>query len=202
LDGGSHAFSPRTRIVAVPADRRRRAERQRRWQHHADVRPTKVVTTACLLAASPPTMAIAQSASSANALPPLDVEAKAAKTTSAQSDADSSAAPAAATEPTPEQKAASPYVDPVAPYKVQESGSSKITEPLADTPKTVTAISNLAATPNNLTAPINRVLSLPRRLCNIDQPWLGIGCDASRLWGFDRLAVTTRAGAEHGNRGR
>jgi len=44
-------------------------------------------------------------------------------------------------EPTPEQKAQSPYVDPVAPYKVQESGSGKITEPLAETPKTITAIS-------------------------------------------------------------
>jgi catecholate siderophore receptor len=178
-------------------------ERPRRWQHRADVSPTKVVTTACLLAASPPTMAIAQSAASANSLPPLDVEAKAAKTTSAQSNAVSSAAPAAATKPIPEQKAASPYVDPVAPYKVQESGSSKITEPLADTPKTVTAISNRPATANNLTAPVNRVLSLPRRLCHIDQPgWPGIGCDTSRRWGFVRLALTTRAGAAHGNRGR
>ena len=44
-------------------------------------------------------------------------------------------------EPTPEQKAQSPYVDAVAPYKVQESGSGKITEPLAETPKTITAIS-------------------------------------------------------------
>src|SRR5262245_18863945 len=116
-------------------------ERPRRWQHRADVSPAKLVTTACLLAATPPTVVIAQSASSANSLPPLNVEAKAAKkTTSSQSGAPSGAAPVAVTEPTPEQKAASPYVDPVAPYKVQESASSKITEPLADTPKTVTAI--------------------------------------------------------------
>ena len=83
-----------------------------------------------------------QSASSANSLPPLNVEAKPAKkTTGSQSGAVTAAALAAITEPTPEQKAASPYVDPVAPYKVQQSGSSKITEPLADTPKTITAIS-------------------------------------------------------------
>jgi catecholate siderophore receptor len=43
--------------------------------------------------------------------------------------------------PTPEQKATSPYVNPAAPYMVEKSGSTKITEPLADTPKTITAIS-------------------------------------------------------------
>ena len=100
------------------------------------------MTAACLLAASPTGLAIAQSASSTSPLPPLSVEANSSKkraTGSQSSTAPASAAPAS--EPTPEQKAASPYVDPAAPYKVQDSGSNKITEPLADTPKTITAIS-------------------------------------------------------------
>jgi catecholate siderophore receptor len=88
-------------------------------------------------------MAIAQSASSANSLAPLNVEAKAAKKPAATAAATTtgSAAPAATAEPTPEQKTASPYVDPAAPYKVEKSASGKITEPLANTAKTITAIS-------------------------------------------------------------
>src|SRR5262245_48130955 len=118
-------------------------ETPRRGQSRIDVNRAKLVTAACLLAASPTSLAIAQSASSTSPLPPLSVEANSAKKKAARSQPSTagSAAPAPTPEPTPEQKAASPYVDPVAPYKVQESGSSKITGPLADTPKTITAIS-------------------------------------------------------------
>ena len=117
-------------------------EGSRRGQSRADVNAAKLVTAACLLAASPTTLALAQSASK-NSLPPLSVEANKAKkkTATPQSSPAGNAAPAAVAEPTPEQKSASPYVDPVAPYKVDESGSAKITEPLADTPKTITAVS-------------------------------------------------------------
>jgi len=101
-----------------------------------------LVTAACLLAASPTSLALAQSSSSNSQLPPLSVEAKAANKPAATGPASAgSAAPAPAAEPTPEQKSASPYVDPAAPYKVEQSGSSKIIEPLANTPKTITAIS-------------------------------------------------------------
>ena len=48
--------------------------------------------------------------------------------------------PAAAPEPTPDQKIANPYADPNAPYKVDRSASGKLTEPLVNTPKTVTAL--------------------------------------------------------------
>src|SRR5262245_23406358 len=117
-------------------------ETPRRGSSRVDVSRAKLVTAACLLAASPTSLAIAQSASNTSPLPPLSVEANSAKKRAAGSPSTpvgSAAAPAP--EPTPEQKAASPYVDPAAPYKVQESGSSKITEPLANTPKTITAIS-------------------------------------------------------------
>ena len=116
-------------------------EGSRRGQSRADVNAARLVTAACLLAASPTTSALAQSASK-NSLPPLNVEAnKAKKTATPQSSPAGNATPAAVVEPTPEQKSASPYVDPVAPYKVDESGSAKIIEPLADTPKTITAVS-------------------------------------------------------------
>ena len=117
-------------------------EGSRRGQSRADVNAAKLVTAACLLAASPTTLALAQSASK-NSLPPLSVEANKAKkkTATPQSSPAGNATPAAVAEPTPEQKSASPYVDPVAPYKVDESGSAKIIEPLADTPKTITAVS-------------------------------------------------------------
>ena len=119
------------------------AETLRRGQARVDVNRTKLVTAACLLAASPTSVAIAQSASSTSPLPPLSVEANSAKkrAVSSTSATAGSAAPTPAPEPSPEQKAASPYVNPVAPYMVEQSGSSKITEPLADTPKTITAIS-------------------------------------------------------------
>ena len=88
-------------------------------------------------------LAAAAQTASKNSLPPLNVEANKAKKKIAtpQSSPASNAAPAAVAEATPEQKTASPYVDPVAPYKVDESGSGKIIEPLADTAKTITAVS-------------------------------------------------------------
>jgi outer membrane receptor for monomeric catechols len=98
---------------------------------------------ACLLAACPASQAVAQGSSSTSLLPPLSVEANAAQQrASASSQPSTGGSVVSVPEPTPEQKAQSPYVDPVAPYKVQESGSGKITEPLAETPKTITAISD------------------------------------------------------------
>ncbi len=116
-------------------------ETTRRAQSRVDVNRAKLVTAACLLAASPTSLAIAQSASGTSPLPPLSVEANSAKKRAASSPTATAGSAAPAPAPTPEQKAASPYVDAGAPYKVQESGSNKITEPLADTPKTITAIS-------------------------------------------------------------
>jgi len=79
-------------------------------------------------------------------LPPLSVEAKQPKkkttTAPAKKSGGTAAAPAASSAPqqTPEQKMANPYADPAAPYKVDRSASGKLTEPLLDTPRTVTTI--------------------------------------------------------------
>jgi catecholate siderophore receptor len=116
-------------------------ETPRRGQSRVDVNRAKLVTAACLLAASPTSLAIAQSASSTSPLPPLSVEANSAKKKAASSQPSTAGSAAPAPVPTPEQKAESPYVNPAAPYMVEKSGSTKITEPLADTPKTITAIS-------------------------------------------------------------
>jgi catecholate siderophore receptor len=117
-------------------------EGTRRGQPRVDVNAAKLMTAACLLAASPASQAVAQGSSSTSLLPPLSVEANAAQQrASAISQPSTGGSVVPVPEPTPEQKAQSPYVDPVAPYKVQESGSGKITEPLAETPKTITAIS-------------------------------------------------------------
>src|SRR5262249_52990353 len=40
----------------------------------------------------------------------------------------------------PAAKGANPYANPDAPYKVERSGSGKLTEPLVNTPRTVTAV--------------------------------------------------------------
>jgi catecholate siderophore receptor len=103
-----------------------------------------LMTAACLLAAGPPTAALAQSTTaSQGTLPPLSVEAKAAqkKAPTSPSSATGSAPAAPAPQPTPDEKASSPYVNPAAPYKVEQSASGKITEPLANAPKSITAIS-------------------------------------------------------------
>jgi catecholate siderophore receptor len=80
------------------------------------------------------TLAIAQ-----GTLPPVSVE-------TTQMKKKAKAAPAKKAEKQPEQPAAgvakdaNPYADPQAPYKVDRSGSGKLTEPLVNTPRTVTAI--------------------------------------------------------------
>jgi hypothetical protein len=102
-----------------------------------DSRTATLATAAALItAASPLSTALAQ-----GTLPPLSVEsaqarkkakaAPAAKGREAAPPANASAAPV---------KAANPYADPNAPYKVDKSASGKLTEPLVDTPRTVTAI--------------------------------------------------------------
>jgi catecholate siderophore receptor len=95
-----------------------------------------LVTAALLTAASPVGVAVAQ-----GTLPPLSVEtsqpkkkakpARAAKPSPAAQAADAPSTPA---------KGANPYADPNAPYKVDKSASGKLTEPLVNTPRTVTAV--------------------------------------------------------------
>ena len=112
-----------------------------------DASVTTLVTAACLAAASPATIALAQTAPQTTPLPPLSVEAKQQKKKAAPAPAKKSgstaaapAAPAAAPQLTFEQKSANPYANPDAPYKVERSASGKLTEPLVNTPRTVTVI--------------------------------------------------------------
>jgi len=96
------------------------------------------MTAAFLLGASP--AAIAQSTQT---LPQVTVEGK--KSAPKKKAANTKAAPAAKAASTPQQltpdeKIANPYANKEAPYKVEQSASGKLTEPLLDTPKTVTAI--------------------------------------------------------------
>ncbi len=108
-----------------------------------DTTTTGLLTAACLAAASPASIAIAQTAQT-DPLPPLSVEAKQPKKKApappAKKAGGAPAAPVAATEPTPTpaQKGANPYANPEAPYKVEQSASGKLTEPLVNTPRTVT----------------------------------------------------------------
>jgi catecholate siderophore receptor len=134
--------------VRIPRSLRRPAhstagkqESSRQGQPSVDINAASFVTAACLLAASPATLALAQGTSSQSTLPPLSVESKAArkKAPSAPSSAPS-VAPVAAPQLTPEEKSANPYANPDAPYKVEQSASPKITQPVADTPQTITAI--------------------------------------------------------------
>ncbi len=105
-------------------------------------------TAACVAASSPASIALAQNAGTATTLPPLNVEAQAAKKKAVSAPAKkSSGTPVAKPTPapatpvlTPDQKAADPYANPNAPYEVERSASGKITEPLLNTPKTITAI--------------------------------------------------------------
>ena len=95
-----------------------------------------LVTAALLTAASPVGVALAQ-----GNLPPLSVESsqpkkKAKPAPAAKSNA--AAQPAAA--PSAPVKGVNPYADPNAPYKVDTSASGKLTEPLVNTPRTVTAV--------------------------------------------------------------
>jgi catecholate siderophore receptor len=101
-----------------------------------ETKAATLVTAALLTAASPVGVALAQ-----GTLPPLNVEASqhrkkakaapAAKTGATAQPADAPSAPA---------KDANPYADPNAPYKVDKSASGKFTEPLVNTPKSITAI--------------------------------------------------------------
>lgn len=94
----------------------------------------------------------------AEKLPPLTVEAAAKKKTQAAKSAAKPSTDAGASQPVKTPAAASqdsgaqtapsaavpganPYADPAAPYKVDRSASTKLTEPLLDTPRTVTAVS-------------------------------------------------------------
>jgi catecholate siderophore receptor len=105
-----------------------------------EVSKTSLFTAACLAAASPASIVLAQTAPQ-QPLPPLSVEAKQPKKKApAKKPSGAAAAPAAAPQVAPEQKSANPYASPDAPYKVEQSGSSKLTEPLVNTPKTITAI--------------------------------------------------------------
>ena len=113
-----------------------------------DVSKLGLFTAACFAASSPASIALAQNAGTATTLPPLNVEAQAAKKKSVAAPAKkSSGAQAAKPTPvpvtpvkTPDQKAADPYANPNAPYEVERSASGKLTEPLLNTPRTVTAI--------------------------------------------------------------
>jgi len=108
---------------------------------------TRVIAAACMMAVSPISLAMAQESSKSSTLPPLNVEAKAAKKKtatkkSAPAAKAAAAAPAAPApvEPTPAQKGANPYANPNAPYNVEHSASGKLTEPLVNTPRTVTTV--------------------------------------------------------------
>ena len=96
-------------------------------------------TAALLTAASPVSMAVAQ-----GTLPPLSVETtqakKKAKSAPAAKTGEAIAPPAAEQPPSTATKDANPYANPDAPYNVERSASSKLTEPLVNTPRTVTAI--------------------------------------------------------------
>ena len=89
-----------------------------------------------------PAIALAQTAAPPAPLPPLSVEAKQPKKKAddgtRQESGRRSVAPAAAAAPTPAQKGSNPYANPDAPYKVEQSASGKLTEPLVNTPRTVT----------------------------------------------------------------
>jgi catecholate siderophore receptor len=102
-----------------------------------DSRTATLATAAALItAASPLSTAIAQ-----GTLPPLSVEAAQAKKKAKAAPAakgSETAPPAAASAAPP--KATNPYADPNAPYKVDKSASGKLTEPLVNTPRTVTSV--------------------------------------------------------------
>src|SRR5262245_37863936 len=84
-------------------------ESPRRGQPRVDANAARLMTAACLLAASPASLAIAQGQSSTNPLPPLSVEANSAKKRAAASSEPSTAGSTTpVSEPTPEQKAQSP----------------------------------------------------------------------------------------------
>jgi catecholate siderophore receptor len=106
-----------------------------------DASTTSLFTAACFAAASPTTVALAQGTTTPAPLPPLSVEAKQPKkkaaTPAAKKAGAAPVAPATAAAPTP-APGSNPYANPNAPYKVEQSASGKLTEPLVNTPRTVT----------------------------------------------------------------
>lgn len=136
------------------------------------VRPSHSIgaVTAVCLAATTSTSALAQS-SGATDLPPIEVEttqakpkkkSKAAKKKSAPSTAQAAPAyePAPPIVPVagsiligdPAVPGGNPYAQEGAPYKINQSANSKLTEPLVDTPKTVTTISKEVLEDTNTTS--------------------------------------------------
>lgn len=121
---------------------------------------TRAFAAACMLAISPTSVALAQTAAPSTDLEPLVVEAQKKKKKPALPSKPTPTkqvkkAPVPPPPPpglTPEQKAniaagegaatpgGNPYANPDAPYMVDRSASGKITQPLLDTPKTITTV--------------------------------------------------------------
>jgi len=120
------------RVISSRNTRARRAPKK-------ESKATTLLTAALLTAASPVSIAVAQ-----GTLPPLSVETtqakKKAKTAPAAKSGQAAAPPAAQQPPSTAAKDANPYANPNAPYNVERSASGKLTEPLVNTPRTVTAI--------------------------------------------------------------
>lgn len=119
------------------------------------VSSSRIIAAACLMAASPVAIAAAQEAPAKTPLPTLEVETKSAKPKSAAKPKKKSTATAAAPTPQPQAEPApvppstadgaatpggNPYANPNAPYMVERSANGKLTEPLVNTPRTVTAV--------------------------------------------------------------
>lgn len=110
----------------------------------AETSTVGLLAAACMLAA-PAGVALAQSPPG-GPLPPLNVETNPAAKKAPPAKKKATGAPVAAPATpaagalTPDQKSANPYANPNAPYKVETSGSNKLTEPLVNTPKTITTI--------------------------------------------------------------
>ena len=126
--------------VRVPASQRRAVSRPNQAKPSApkkESRAATLFTAALLTAASPISIAVAQ-----GTLPPLSVETtevkkKAKATPTAKA---GKAAPVVEAPPAPVPKGANPYANPDAPYNVERSASGKLTEPLANTPRSVTVV--------------------------------------------------------------
>lgn len=127
--------------VRVPVSLRRAVSRQNPAKSSAPKKESKAATlfTAALLAAaSPVSIAVAQ-----GTLPPLSVETTQAKKkakTTPTAKAGKAAPIVEAPPPSPVVKGANPYANPDAPYNVERSASGKLTEPLVNTPRSVTVV--------------------------------------------------------------
>lgn len=128
-----------------------------REQKREPVSTSKVIAAACLMAASPLAIAAAQEApkDQATPLPALQVETNAKqKKAATKPKKKPSTATVSPTPQGPQPQAApppstadgaltpggNPYANPNAPYMVEKSASGKFTEPLVNTPKTITAL--------------------------------------------------------------